>query len=54
MFWRNLRLLGSWCFGALTDNDTQLAPAAAGIVLGVWIVCVLAIIPRVRAVKVVS
>lgn len=54
MFWRNLRLLGSWCFGALTDNDTPLAPAAAGIVLTVWIVCVLAAIPRVRAVKVVS
>jgi len=54
MFWRNLRLLGSWCFGALTDNDTHLAPAAACVVLGVWIVCVLAIIPRVRAVKVVS
>ena len=54
MFWRNLRLLGSWCFGALTDNDTQLAPAAACIVLAVWVVCVLAVIPRVRAVRVIS
>lgn len=53
MFWRNLRLLGSWCFGALSDNDVGLAPAA-GIVLGVWIACVLAIIPAVRAVRVVS
>jgi ABC-type transport system involved in multi-copper enzyme maturation permease subunit len=54
MFWRNLRLLGSWCFGAMTENDTQLAPAAAYIVLAVWIVCVLAVIPRVRAVRVIS
>lgn len=54
MFWRNLRLLGSWCFGALADNDTEMVPAAACVVLAVWVVCVLAIIPRVRAVKVVS
>ena len=54
MFWRNLRLLGSWCFGSLSDSDTTLAPAAACIVLAVWIVCVLAIIPRVQAVKVIS
>jgi ABC-type transport system involved in multi-copper enzyme maturation permease subunit len=54
MFWRDLRLLGSWCFGALSDGDTPLAPAAAWIVLGVWVVCVLAVIPRVRAVRVIS
>jgi hypothetical protein len=47
-------LLGSWCFGALSDNDTPLAPAAACIVLAVWIVCVLAAIPQVRAVRVIS
>jgi ABC-type transport system involved in multi-copper enzyme maturation permease subunit len=54
MFWRDIRLLGSWCFGALSDSDTPLAPVAACIVLGVWIVCVLAVIPRVRAVRVIS
>ena len=54
MFWRDLRLLGSWCFGALSDNDMQLLTGAVWIVLAVWVVCILAIIPRVRAVKVVA
>ena len=54
MFWRDIRLLGSWFFGALSDNDTQLAPAAACIVLAVWVACLLAVIPRVRAVRVIS
>ncbi len=54
MFWRNLRLLGSWCFGALSDNDTRLLTGATWVVLAVWIVCILAILPRVRAVTVVT
>ena len=54
MFWRDLRLLGSWCFGALSDKDDPLLAGAACVVLAVWIVCILAIIPRVRAVRVVS
>lgn len=54
MFWRDIRLLGSWFFGALSDNDTQLLPGAVCVVLAVWVVCILAIIPRVRAVRVVA
>ena len=54
MFWRDIRLLGSWFFGALSDNDTQLLTGAVWVVLAVWVVCILAIIPRVRAVRVVA
>jgi len=54
MFWRDIRLLGSWCFDALSDNDMQLLTGAVWVVLAVWVVCILAIIPRVRAVRVVA
>jgi len=54
MFWRDLRLLGSWCFDSLSDSDLQVLPGAFWIVAIVWVVCLLAIIPRVRAVKVVA
>ena len=54
MFWRDIRVLGSWCFGALSRDETQLLTGATWAVLAVWIVCILAIIPRVRAVKVVA
>jgi len=54
MFWRDIRLLGSWCFDALSDNDVPLLTGAVWVVLAVWVVCILAIIPRVRAVRVVA
>jgi hypothetical protein len=50
-FWRNLRLLGSWCFGALSERDEQHVAWAALIVLSVCVVCVLVSLPRVRAVR---
>jgi ABC-2 type transport system permease protein len=55
MLWRNIRLLGSWCFGAVhAERDLQLLPWAVGVVVGVCILCLLAVLPRVRAVRVVT
>ncbi len=55
MLWRDIRLLGSWCFGAVSaERDLQLLPWAAVIIAAVCLVCLLAILPRVRAVKVVT
>ncbi len=55
MFWRNIRLLGSWCFGALTrEQDWAMLPWSAGVVGSVCVVCILALLPRIRAVKVVA
>lgn len=55
MLWRDLRLLGSWCFGAVSsERDAAMLPWAATIVVGVWAACLLALLPRVRAVKVVA
>jgi hypothetical protein len=54
-FWRDLRLLGTWCFGALDSNrDRPLLGGAIAVVATVCVVSAVAIIPRVRAVKVVS
>ena len=55
MLWRNVRLLGTWCFGGIdTDQELQLLNPAIAIVVSVCVLSVIAIIPRVRAVKVVS
>ncbi len=55
MFWRNIRMMGSWCFGALTrEQDLAMLPWSAGVVGAVCVVCLLALLPRIRAVKVVS
>lgn len=55
MLWRNVRLIGTWCFGGIdTDRELQLLYPSAIIVAAVCIVSALAVIPRVRAVKVVS
>ncbi|MCL4202467.1 MAG: ABC transporter permease subunit [Pirellulaceae bacterium] len=49
MLWRNIRLLGSWCFGAVTaERDLLLLPWAVAVVAGVSVVCLLAVLPRVR------
>ncbi len=53
-FWRDLRLLGSWCFGALPERNEQQVGWAALIVLTLCVVCALAAVPRVRAVRVIS
>jgi hypothetical protein len=55
MLWRNVRLLGTWCFGGIdTDRELQLLHPAMAIVAGVCVLSVIALIPRVRAVKVVT
>ena len=53
-FWRNLRLLGSWCFGALSEQDMQHIEWAAVVVLILCIICALISLPRVRAVRVIG
>ncbi|NUQ62758.1 MAG: hypothetical protein HUU20_09725 [Pirellulales bacterium] len=52
-FWRDIRLLGSWCFGAIPDRDEPLIIGAVTVVAAVCAVAVLAAIPQVQAVKVV-
>jgi ABC-2 type transport system permease protein len=55
MLWRDVRLLGIWCFGAIdNDREAMLIHPAMAIVAGVCILSSIAIIPRVRAVKVVT
>jgi len=54
MLWRDIRQLGDWCFGAIdSERDAPLLGWAALIVLGVCVVSAIALIPKVRAVKVV-
>ncbi len=53
-FWRNLRLLGSWCFGALSEREMQQVGWAAVVVLILCILCALISLPRVRAVRVIG
>ena len=55
MLWRDIRLLGAWCFGAVnTTREEELLLPAAGVVLAVCVLSLLALIPRVRAVRVVK
>ncbi len=55
MFWRNLRLLGTWCFGGIdTNQELLLLKPSAIIVAVVCVLSALALIPRVRAVRVVQ
>ena len=52
--WHDIWLLGTWCFGIdLEHDEAQLVPAAV-IVLSICVLSLLAIIPRVRAVRVVQ
>lgn len=55
MLWRNLRLIGSWFFGAMRpERDAALLPWAIVVVTAVCVVCLLAVLPRVRAVRVIT
>jgi ABC-2 type transport system permease protein len=55
ILWRNVRLVGTWCFGGIdTERELQLLHPAMAIVAGVCIISAIALIPRVRAVKVVT
>jgi len=53
--WHDIRLMGTWCFGGIdTNRELQLLPPAVVIVLLVCVFSLIAIIPRVRAVRVVQ
>lgn len=54
-FWRDLRLLGKWCFDALNleREEDRLAAWAVWIVPAICVVCLVAFIHRVRAVEIV-
>ncbi len=54
MLWRDVRILGSWCFNDLSRRDEELFVGAVVVVAVVCIGSILAFIPRVRAVKVVQ
>jgi len=53
--WRDLRLIGSWCFGALDPvRESPLLAGAVAVVAAVCVASAAAIVPRVRAIKVVA
>lgn len=55
ILWRDMRLVGTWCFGGIdTDREMRLLLPAATIVGLVCLVSLAAIVPRVRAVRVVQ
>jgi ABC-2 type transport system permease protein len=55
ILWRDLRLLGTWCFGGVdSERELELLGPAALIVALVCVLSVIALVPRVRAVKVVQ
>ncbi|HZN34814.1 MAG TPA: hypothetical protein VFB80_13390 [Pirellulaceae bacterium] len=53
--WRDIRLVGTWFFGGIdTERELAMLNPSLAIVLGVCIVSTLALVPRVRAVRVVQ
>jgi hypothetical protein len=53
--WRDIRLLGTWCFGGInSDQELSQIQTATVIVMTVCVLSALALVPRVRAVKVVQ
>jgi ABC-type transport system involved in multi-copper enzyme maturation permease subunit len=55
MLWRNIRLLGTWCFGGIdTNRELLLLKPSAMVVAAVCVLSALALIPRIRAVRVVQ
>ncbi len=55
MLWRDIRLLGTWCFGGIdSDREQQLLAPAAVIVAVVCLLSIIAFIPRIRAARVVQ
>ncbi len=52
--WRDIRLMGNWCFGAIdSERDAPSLGWASLIVVSVCVISTIALIPKVRAVKVV-
>jgi ABC-type transport system involved in multi-copper enzyme maturation permease subunit len=55
MLWRDLRLVGTWCFGGIdSGNELAMINPTLAIIAGVWVVSSLVIATQVRAVKVVT
>ena len=52
--WRDIYLLGTWCFNALSPKESLLLAPASWLVLAVAVVSLAAIVPTIRAVKVVA
>jgi ABC-type transport system involved in multi-copper enzyme maturation permease subunit len=53
--WRDLRIVGVWCFGAVKDDaDAKLLWPAIIIVIGVCVAAVFAVLPRLRGARVVT
>lgn len=53
--WRDVRLVGTWCFGGIdTDRELQLLQPSILIVIAVCVASLLSVLPRLRAAKVVS
>lgn len=53
--WRDLRLIGLWCFGAVSeDADAKLLVPAMCVVVAVCVVSLIAVLPRLRGSRVVS
>lgn len=53
--WRDVRLVGTWCFGGIdTDRELQLLQPSIGIVVAVCVVSVLVVLPRLRGARVVA
>lgn len=53
--WRDVRLIGTWCFGGVNnDKDMQLLLPAIVIVVVVCLVSLVAVIPRLRGARVIS
>jgi ABC-type transport system involved in multi-copper enzyme maturation permease subunit len=55
MLWRDLRLIGTWCFGGIdSERELELIKPALAVVVGVWIASAAVIARQLRAVKVVT
>lgn len=52
--WRNIRLVGNWCFGAVREQDEVLGFWAAVVVALVCVVCLATSIPRLQPTQVVQ
>lgn len=54
-YWRDVRLIGTWCFGGIdTERELEMIGPSIAIVVSVSSLSLAAIIPRIRAVRVVT
>ena len=53
--WRDVRLVGTWCFGGIdTDRELELLYPSMMIVAAVCVVSIACVIPRLRGARVVA